>query len=1023
MRFNPEEYALSLEDGGLDMFPSVYSMPTMAAPMSEPVFLAPTFPQIAQQSFPQVAQSAPQAAPQAPPQVVPQATPQVPAQSAQDRLVQQILAGGTTGWSGQGYGSAQANAADMAKILAGIGITDINQFGKIPQYETQAQYKGQPVNVDEDGNTYIMAQGAGGVDDYGNPMPGKQVVDPKQVEQVQVKTGEQFGNKLTGQVVPNTYSERQTGDFFGGTFAGAGNTGYGVKFDAQGNPQFYTKGASSSDIGNLGQLATVALSVAFPEFAPLISGASTALQGGTLKDVIKSAALGYAGQQVMGALNAPEVGPAPTAPELPSSFDQYLAKTPSPILSSVAATTPEVAPQIAQAVAQPTVGPPPTPEALSESLQQYITPEQTKQAIAQIQPTEPIVPPVEPPVTPQPVAPEVAPQAPQQVIPEQVAPQPEVAPQPQVAPEPVKPTTLADVANIAPPVQPQTTLADVAATAPPPPAPLADQTSLANIATVPTETAAQTAAQQLQDELAKYKLPPQTLAEIANVGPSPIAPENIPELNPYLQQNPPTEVGSQEAIKRLQDNLEQYKATTAPVVPTDVAAAPAATTQTPLADIANIGPSTTQEPLPPSFDQYKVSPYSLAPTNPNLTEMGGAQGITPPTAGNLPDMGGAQGFIPTANNSLPPLGIAQPETVAGNLGQNLAALNTNVPQATNYQIPSPMGGAQGIQPSTNPNVDAMGGGQGIIAPTSANLADMGGGQGLTALAAGGGVLGATGVNTGASLAGSLGSGLNAINTGVTAPASTGGSKMSDLLSGLSPSQIASLGSGLLGAIGGINANSAINSAQGIQSAAAQKSLGTLGDIYGKNMESIAPYQQAGQAGLSQINQQLPYFTHQFDANDLNAQLAPNYQFMLGQGQMANQRAANVGGGALSGNTLQGLNQYTQNYAGNAYQNAFQNYNSQRNNIANTLSGIAGLGSTANQQGIGAGTSYGQNVTNLNTGLAAAQAAATIGKAQNTSNTISNLGNAGFLASLLGQSSGVSNADTAINPYFSIFGGP
>lgn len=105
----------------------------------------------------------------------------------------QILSQGTTDkWTGEGKGSAEANAADMANILAGIGITDITQFGQLP-----------------DGS---------------------------------------FGNKLTGQPVPNTYSERQTGNAFGGTFAGKGNTGYRVEFDPSGKPLFYTTGASSSDV-------------------------------------------------------------------------------------------------------------------------------------------------------------------------------------------------------------------------------------------------------------------------------------------------------------------------------------------------------------------------------------------------------------------------------------------------------------------------------------------------------------------------------------------------------------------------------------------------------------------------------------------------------------------------------------------------------------------------------------------------------------------------------------------------------
>jgi hypothetical protein len=116
--------------------------------------------------------------------------------------------------------------------------------------------------------------------------------------------------------------------------------------------------------------------------------------------------------------------------------------------------------------------------------------------------------------------------------------------------------------------------------------------------------------------------------------------------------------------------------------------------------------------------------------------------------------------------------------------------------------------------------------------------------------------------------------------------------------------------------------------------------------------------------------------------------------------MANQRAANVGGGALSGNTLQGLNKYTQDYAGTAYQNAFKNYQDQRQNIYQNLSGLAGMGQTANTGAQAAGTSYGKGTTDLQTALANAQAAAAVGKAQALAGGTSGLANSTFLASLL-----------------------
>jgi len=138
-----------------------------------------------------------------------------PSQSIIDALKQQILAQGTSDkWKG-GI-SADKAAEDMARIMAGIGITDINQFG--------------PVTKE--------------VDLYMGESPDGTPIYQKQTEQT-------FGNKETGQAVPVTYSERQTGNAFGGTFEGKGNTGYRVDFTPDGKPVFYTTGASSSNVGEI----------------------------------------------------------------------------------------------------------------------------------------------------------------------------------------------------------------------------------------------------------------------------------------------------------------------------------------------------------------------------------------------------------------------------------------------------------------------------------------------------------------------------------------------------------------------------------------------------------------------------------------------------------------------------------------------------------------------------------------------------------------------------------------------------
>jgi hypothetical protein len=144
--------------------------------------------------------------------------------------------------------------------------------------------------------------------------------------------------------------------------------------------------------------------------------------------------------------------------------------------------------------------------------------------------------------------------------------------------------------------------------------------------------------------------------------------------------------------------------------------------------------------------------------------------------------------------------------------------------------------------------------------------------------------------------------------------------------------------------------------------------GDLYDIYNKQVGIQQPYQDVGRAGSQGLINNQDYFQHQFNANDLNAQLAPNYAFQLAQGQMANQRLGNMGGGALGGNVAKGLQDYTQNYASGAYQNAFNNYNTQRQNIYSTLAGMANIGTTSGGQLASLGNTLGGNLGSLSSNL-------------------------------------------------------
>lgn len=142
----------------------------------------------------------------------------------------------------------------------------------------------------------------------------------------------------------------------------------------------------------------------------------------------------------------------------------------------------------------------------------------------------------------------------------------------------------------------------------------------------------------------------------------------------------------------------------------------------------------------------------------------------------------------------------------------------------------------------------------------------------------------------------------------------------------------------------------------------------------------APATQSGSNGLD--------FLHQFNAGDLNANLAPNWAFSLEQGQGAAKNALNLTGG-IGGNFGKGLIDYTLNKSGDLYQQAFGNYTANQTNIFNRLASIAGLGQTANQASGQAGTTLAGNAGNATIAGGAAQAAGTVGSANAISGGLTN----------------------------------
>ena len=248
--------------------------------------------------------------------------------------------------------------------------------------------------------------------------------------------------------------------------------------------------------------------------------------------------------------------------------------------------------------------------------------------------------------------------------------------------------------------------------------------------------------------------------------------------------------------------------------------------------------------------------------------------------------------------------------------------------------------------------------------------------------------------------------------------------LKDLFSGLGG---ASLLSSLLGlGQGAIGASAAKDAAQ-IQADAANKALAQQQSMFDTLNNQQAPGRGAGYAALNQIRGMLPgqytqydeygkpigaqqtgtgYLTQQFGPEQFAQGIDPGYAFRLQQGQMANQRAANVGGGLIGGNALQGLQDYTQGQASQEYGNAFNRFQNQQTNIYNKLAGIAGLGQNAQNQTNTLGTNLANAQSQLGIGSAAAQAAGNIGAANAYSGALGGAGQNYMLSQLLSQNQNV-----------------
>jgi hypothetical protein len=238
--------------------------------------------------------------------------------------------------------------------------------------------------------------------------------------------------------------------------------------------------------------------------------------------------------------------------------------------------------------------------------------------------------------------------------------------------------------------------------------------------------------------------------------------------------------------------------------------------------------------------------------------------------------------------------------------------------------------------------------------------------------------------------------------GLVPDAVGGGGSGTGLSSFLSPSNLltaSQLGGSALGAY-------SANKAAQVQAAAAQAALNQQQSMFNTINSQQAPWRQAGATAVQQLSGGLApggQFNKVFSPSDLQTNLAPNYQFQLQQGLGAINNSATIGSGLVGGNTLKAINDYAQNYAGDAYQNAFNNFNASQTNIFNRLASLAQLGQTSANQVANSALGFGTNIGNALVGQGQAQAAGAIGMANAINGGLNNAAGINYLSSFLNPS--------------------
>jgi hypothetical protein len=201
---------------------------------------------------------------------------------------------------------------------------------------------------------------------------------------------------------------------------------------------------------------------------------------------------------------------------------------------------------------------------------------------------------------------------------------------------------------------------------------------------------------------------------------------------------------------------------------------------------------------------------------------------------------------------------------------------------------------------------------------------------------------------------------------------------------------AALVSGYMGA-------QASKKAAGQYADAANRGLAYNQEMFDTINQQNEPYRNIGKQGANIYGQLADsgYLTAQPSMNDLT-RLMPNYKFGLDQGMGQLNSQLNAAGGLVSGNAIQGAQQFAQGYAGNSLLDAFNAYQANRSNVVSNVNALTGVGQNANAITATAAGGATANASNMLSNIGNAQAAGTMGAANAYTSQLNNLSNYAML---------------------------